>query len=95
VKKLIHTGAVSQELLAAADLEADLLAHPYVGLERLELARLSLEGRHAGRDALRHRLTGGVRRRWWRPRGRRSALRTDGLCETAERQAAAHRRDIS
>lgn len=36
VQALIESDAVSPELLAAADHEADLLAHPYIGLEHLE-----------------------------------------------------------
>ncbi len=91
VKSLINAGAVSAELLTAADHEADILAHPYVGVEHLELGRLALEGRYADRDELRRTLTVGVRRHWWRPLGRRSALRTRGLRETADRQIAARR----
>lgn len=47
VQELIASGAVSNELLRAADHEADLLAHPYTGVEHLELARLRLTGRDA------------------------------------------------
>ncbi len=36
------SGAVPNALLRAADHEADLLAHPYTGVEHLELARLRL-----------------------------------------------------
>ena len=84
---------VPRELLAAADHEADILAHPYIGVEHLDLGRLSLEGRLAERDELRQSVLGGVPRRWWRPRGRRSALRRRGLRQTAERQMTAQRRD--
>jgi len=44
---------VSDKLLAAAQHEADLLGHPYVGLKHLELGRLTLAGRAVERDDLR------------------------------------------
>ena len=91
VRELIASGAVSNELLRAADQEADLLAHPYTGVEHLELARLRLAGRDAERDALRRELGVGVPTRWWRPRGRRSALRTRGLEQTEAARLAAER----
>lgn len=87
VRRLLQSGAVTAQLLAAADHEANLLAHPYVGLEHLELARLRLAGLECERVVLRDRLTVGVRRRWWRPRGPGSALRRRGL---AEARAAQH-----
>jgi hypothetical protein len=89
VRKLIDAGVVPPEWLVAASHEADALAHPYIGVEHLELARLTLEGRHDERDAYRRSLGVGVRRRWWRPRGPRSALRRRGLRETAEQRLAA------
>jgi hypothetical protein len=93
VKKLIDAGAVSRELLAAADHQADILARPYIAIEHLDLGRLSHEGGFAERDELRKTAVGGVRRRWWRPRGRRSALHKSGLQQTAERQIMAQSRD--
>jgi len=91
VRDLVASGTVSNELLRAADHEADLLAHPYIGVEHLELARLRLAGRDADREALRQRTGVGVPRRWWRPRGRHSALRRPGLEQTeAARLAAEH-----
>src|SRR5450631_821874 len=69
VHRLLGSGAVSGQLLQAADHEADLLGHPYIGLEHLDLGRLDLAGLTTERDALRQRMRGGVRRRWWRPRG--------------------------
>ncbi len=53
VRQLIDAGLVPNELLAAASHEADLLAHPYVGLEHLELARLRLAGKPEERESLR------------------------------------------
>jgi hypothetical protein len=88
-RRLITGGAVPAELLAAADHEADLLAHPYIGLEHLELARLRLAGREEERVAMRGRLSAGVRPRRWRPRGPASALRPGGVAQarTAQRRA--------
>jgi hypothetical protein len=37
---MLASGAVSDQLLQAADHEADLLGHPYIGVEHLELGRL-------------------------------------------------------
>jgi hypothetical protein len=37
-------GEVADQLRNAADHEADVLAHPYIGGEHLELARLRLAG---------------------------------------------------
>ncbi len=91
VQRLLAAGNVSEELLQAAAHEADLLAHPYVGLEHLELGRLTLAGRTVERDALRGRIPAGVRRRWWRPRGRQSALRTAGLARTEQARLTAER----
>src|SRR5256885_3058475 len=86
VQALIESGAVSPELLAAADHEADLLAHPYIGPEHLELARLGLAGREQERAALLGQLTAGVRAPRWRPRGPRSALRRRGIARTEAAQ---------
>lgn len=93
VRKLVETGAVADELLAAANHEADLLGHPYLGVEHLELGQLSVDGRIEERLALREALAQGVPRRWWRPRGRRSALRRRGLRETEARRLAADREE--
>lgn len=76
VRALLDAAAVSDELLRAADHEADLLAHPYISIEHLELGRLRMAGRTAEYEALRQQIGPGVpRRRWWRPRGLASALR--------------------
>ena len=91
VKRLIAQDEVSSELLVAADREADLLAHPYIGVEHLELARLGIAGQKAARERLRAQLTPGVPKRWWRPRGPGSALRRRGLAATRDAQRAAHR----
>jgi len=89
VRQLISARSVSLGELAAAEHEADLLAHPYIGVEHVELARLRLAGKHDQRAALLRRVSPGVRRRWWRPRGPRSALRQAGLAatEAARRRA--------
>ena len=68
VQRLLASGAVSGQLLQAADHEADLLGHPYIGLEHLDLGRLHLAGRTTERDELRQRMRVGVAQRWWRPR---------------------------
>jgi len=82
---------VSDKLLAAAQHEADLLGHPYVGLKHLELGRLTLAGRAVEHDDLRRRTRTGVPRRWWRPRGRHSALPKAGLKRTEQDRLAAER----
>lgn len=89
VQRLKATGEISERLLAAADHEADLLAHPYIGVEHVELARLRLAGRVRGLEEIRRRIPVGVRRWWWRPRGRRSALRRRGLEQTQAASRAA------
>jgi hypothetical protein len=89
VRRLFEAGQLSNELLAKADREADLLEHPYLGVEHVELARLQLAGKVTERQALLSQLTTGVRRRWWRPRGPHSAFRRSGLKQTrAARRAA-------
>lgn len=88
VERLVAPGEVSSELLAAADREADLMAHPYIGVEHVELARLRLARQEAERERLRAQLTPGVPPRGWRPRGRRSALRPRGLADTEAAQRA-------
>ena len=56
VRRLLASDAVSGRLLQAADHEADLLGHPYIGLEHLALGRLHLAGLTTERDALRQRM---------------------------------------
>lgn len=89
VRRLIDDGSVTPQLLAAADHEADLLAHPYIGIEHVELARLRLAGREQERATLRAGLAAGVPHRPWRPRGPRSALSRAGLAETPAAQRRA------
>ena len=93
VRRLITSGLVTAELLVAADHEADLLAHPYIGPEHLELARLRLAGREEERASKLAALTSGVQRRHWRPRGPRSALRRRGMAQTEAAQRCAERRE--
>jgi hypothetical protein len=94
VRRLLTSGAISDQLLHAADHEADLLGHPYIGLEHLHLGRLHLAGDTREHDALRQQMQADVPRRWWRPRGPSSALRRRGLEQTraARRAAEGHER---
>ena len=91
VRRLIAAGQVPEDVLVAADHEADVLAHPYIGMEHLELARLQLAGRLAERDAVRAGLPVGISgsTRWWRPRGPRSARRRRGVDDTERASRAA------
>ncbi|MGI8559688.1 MAG: hypothetical protein ACR2ND_15535 [Solirubrobacteraceae bacterium] len=93
VRRMAASGAVSDELLRAAEHEADLLAHPYIGVEHVELARLRLAGLTAERDALRHSVPEGVPRAWWRPRDRYSALGPRGLEQTRRAQQLAEQKE--
>lgn len=95
VRRLVSAGQVSQQILRVANREADLLEHPYIGVQHLELARLRLEGKAAERDVLLATTRVGLRRRWWRPRGRHSALRRSGREETRAARQAAERGDTS
>jgi len=89
VRRLLDAGHLSNELLTTADREADLLEHPYIGVEHVELARMRLAGKATERQALLNQLTRGVRRRWWRPLGPHSVFRRNGLDQTrAARRAA-------
>jgi hypothetical protein len=69
VHRLIESGAVADKLLQAAAHQADLLGHPYIGVEDLELGRLRMEGRTVEYEAVRQHLHVDLPRRWWRPRG--------------------------
>ena len=91
VRHLLASGTVSGQLLQAAEHEADLLGHPYIGLEHLALGRLHLAGRTTERDALRRRMRVGVARRWWRPRGPHSALRRQGRDQTKAARLSSER----
>jgi len=64
VRRLRDAGHLSDELLARADREADLLEHPYIGVVHVELPRMRLAGKVTERQALLNQLTRGVRRRW-------------------------------
>jgi hypothetical protein len=89
VHRLIESGTVTDELLQAAVHQADLLGHPYIGVEHLELGRLRMEGRTVEYEALRQQLHVDLPRRWWRPRGPRSALRRRGQRQTESARLAA------
>jgi len=93
VRRLLASGAVSGQLLKAADHEADLLGHPYIGLEHLDLGRLHLAGLATARDALRQRMRVGVPRRLWRARGPNSALRRRGRDQTKAARLSAEREE--
>jgi hypothetical protein len=93
VLRLMASGVLSPELLAAADHEADLLAHPYIGLEHIELARLRVAGQESERAAMLGELTAGVRTRRWPPRGPSSTLRRRGTARTQAVQRRAQHRD--
>jgi hypothetical protein len=90
VRALIKTGALEDSVLSAADREADLLGHPYIGLEHLQLARRR-EGRFADYNALLRDVRPISRRRWWRPLGAHSAFRRRGPEQTAAAQVRARR----
>lgn len=91
VRHLLASGTVSGQLLQAADHEADLLGHPYMGLEHLDLGRLHIVGLTTEHDALRQRMRVGVPRRWWRPHGPNSALRREGRDQTKVARLSAER----
>jgi len=91
VQRLLASGAVSGQLLQAADHEADLLGHPYIGLEHVDLDRLHLAGRTTERDELRQRMRVSVARWWWRPCGPNSALRRRGRDQTKAARLSAER----
>jgi hypothetical protein len=93
VRRLIESGAVADELLHAAAHEADLLGHPYIGVEHLKVGRLRMEGRTAEYETLRQQMHVGLPRRWWRPRGPRSALRRRGQRQTEHARLAADGRE--
>jgi hypothetical protein len=93
VRRLHASGAVTLDILRAADHEADLLGHPYIGLEHLELARLRLTGLDHERRMLLQHIPVGVTLRWWHPRGPRSALRRRGGAQTVHAQRQAQERD--
>jgi hypothetical protein len=82
VRQLLRAGLVNGDLWQAADHEADLLAHPYVDLPHLELAKLRLAGMDQQRQEMVEQLSTGLARQPWRPRGPRSALRRHGVAQT-------------
>lgn len=90
---MLEQGLIGDECLVRAAHEADLLEHPYVGVEHLELARLRGDGQLAEYEALKRSLPLGVHRRWWRPRGPRSALRRAGLRDARDARRKAEEED--
>lgn len=89
VRRLLDAGHLSEELRGMADREADLLEHPYIDLQHVQLARLRLQGQETERRALLTQISKGVQRRWWRPLGPRSALRPAGLQQARDARLAA------
>jgi hypothetical protein len=83
-RRLFRDGLVDDELLKAADHEADLLLHPYIDVHHLELARLRLAGLDEQGQEMLAKLVVGMAPRRWRPRGPRSALRRHGVAQTRE-----------
>jgi hypothetical protein len=57
---MVDVGLASPELLAAAGREADLLEHPYVGREHIELATFRANGQMDEYNALRSTLSVGI-----------------------------------
>src|SRR5450432_2915222 len=92
VRRLLERGDVTADEVVRADVEADLLEHPYLGIEHVLLARFWIAGLLAERQALLSTLSPGTPRRWWRPRGRNSALRRRGLEETRSARRTAEAR---
>src|ERR1019366_3197104 len=74
-----------------ADREADLLGHPYIGVEHLDLGRLHLAGQTMDRGALRQRMRVNSPLRWWRPLGPRCALGRQGREQTQAARLSADR----
>jgi hypothetical protein len=68
-------------------------AHPYIGVEDIELARPHLEGWADERAQLRAEFGVDTSRRWWRPRGVLSALRRLGLRQTRLAHDVARKRE--
>ena len=93
VRRILDRGEATAAEVARADVEADLLEHPYIGVEHVLLARLWIAARVAEREALLAILSPGVPRRWWRPRGSNSALRRRGVEEAREARRTAAARD--
>lgn len=91
VRRLVDGGMVTDEVMAAADHEADLLGHPYIDEWHVDLARLRLAGLPLQRQLLLDRRDRKVSAGRWRPRGPRSALRARGVAQTraARRRALA------
>lgn len=78
-----------RELLAMADREADLLEHPYVGVEHVELARLRLAGKATENKRCCISSPATCRPVGVKPLGPHSAFRSNGLEQTrATRRAA-------
>ena len=85
---MIDAGEIGSDLFAAAGHEADLLGHPYVGVEHVALAKVRSSG-DATAYELRRKLARRISRPWWHVRGPRSALRRKGRAQAAAARQAA------
>lgn len=93
VRHLIASGTISEELLRAADHEADLAGHPYIDINHVKMGRLRLAGRPSELEELRRLVSIPVPGRWWKPLGPHSALRRHGIEETRIRRETAEREE--
>jgi hypothetical protein len=91
--RLLKQGVLDGSKMSDASHEADLLGHPYVAPEHFYLAELRREGRLAEYQELRASIRPATAGRWWKPLGRRSALRPLGRSQTQTAQQAAHDSD--
>jgi hypothetical protein len=87
--EVLPDGVAREELITEARHQADLLAHPYVGPEHVQLAALRLSGRREDWARLHAALSPGLRNDGWRPRGALSAARRRGRRQAVRRQTAA------
>jgi hypothetical protein len=92
-RQLLKRGTLARSELTEATHEAELLGHPYVGPEHFRLAELRRDRRDEEYKQLRASIPMAARPRWWKPLGRRSALRQAGLAQTRSAQQAARQRE--
>lgn len=96
VRRLVAARDVEPQVLARADHDADLLAHPYIDVVHLQLARLALSGAAEQRKRVLAQVSEGLPAHRWRPRGFRSAARSRGRRQTsaAQQRALAQQRNL-